>query len=272
MIDLHTHTINSDGDFTPEEILKKAELIGIKYLSFTDHNNVNAYNDLDKVDINKLFSGTIVIGVELEFCYKGRLFDMLGYGLDLSVMKSSELIKKGQIHSTIEGQTSILNKLKEVCDKLNIKYSPILKIENSYNMANDVLLGDILQYKENERILNDMGITDRTTFYRKHFCNPMSPFYINQTANAFSLEYVCNLIHEAGGKAFFAHPFVYGLDDKWKYFECGITNKVELKDVEEAINEEYKRLGFPRPENTYGFYFPDEIEKLKSKSNDEAEM
>jgi len=83
---------------------------------------------------------------------------------------------------------------------------------------------------------------------------------------------IVNLQNFNGPDSMIEYCYVYGLDDKWKYFECGITNKVELKDVEEAINKEYKRLGFPRPENTYGFYFPDEIEKLKSKSNDEAEM
>ncbi len=80
MIDLHIHTTNSDGDFSTIEILKEAELKGIKYLAFADHNNINAYSDLNKLDIPSIYSGTIIIGVELEFCYKGRLFDMLGYG------------------------------------------------------------------------------------------------------------------------------------------------------------------------------------------------
>ncbi len=117
------------------------------------------------------------------------------------------------VHSTIEGETNILNHLKEVCDKLGIKYSKDLSIKNAYNMANDVLIDDILLYPENKVILDRMNIIDRSTFYRKHFCEPTSPFYIDQTKNAFSLEYVCNLIHEAGGKAFFAHPFVYHLDN-----------------------------------------------------------
>ena len=37
MIDLHTHTVNSDGTQTVVELLQKAEAAGLKYLSITDH-------------------------------------------------------------------------------------------------------------------------------------------------------------------------------------------------------------------------------------------
>lgn len=66
--------------------------------------------------------------------------------------------------------------------------------------------------------------------------------------------------------------YIYGLDNKWKYFECGRSDKINLEDVEKALEKEYKRLGFPRPANRYGFYFPDEIEAFKNKANEEAEM
>ena len=37
---------------------------------------------------------------------------MLGYGLDLDVMKKTEIIKEGFVHSTVEGQSKILDRLK----------------------------------------------------------------------------------------------------------------------------------------------------------------
>ena len=51
---------------------------------------------------------------------------MLGYGFDLDLMKETDIIKKGMIHTTIEKETEILNTLKETCDKLGIKYSSSL--------------------------------------------------------------------------------------------------------------------------------------------------
>ena len=113
MIDLHIHTINSDGDFTTEETLIEAEKQGVSILSFTDHNNINAYDDLKKLPVKKLFSGKIIIGCEFEFAKDGRLFDMLGFGFDIDKIKDSQIIKDGMVHSTIEGETKILNQLKK---------------------------------------------------------------------------------------------------------------------------------------------------------------
>lgn len=128
MIDLHIHTVNSDGEFTTEEILKKAQARNLAMVSITDHNSVSVYSDLDKLNIKELYDGKIIIGTELEFVYNGKLFDLLGYGVDLNVMKESELIKKCFVHSTIETESIILNQLKKVCDKLGIKYSKDLKL------------------------------------------------------------------------------------------------------------------------------------------------
>ena len=211
MIDLHIHTTNSDGEFGVVEILEKANLGRLDVISITDYNNINAYDELNNMDIKRLYSGKVISGVELEFVYNGRLFDMLGYGIDLEVMKKSEIIKEGYVHSTIEGQSEILDNLKHVCDELGIKYSLDLKISKSNHMANDVLVDDILKYSDNKDILDSMNIVDRSSFYRKHFCEVSSPFYIDQTACKKDIFYVTSLIHDAGGLCFLAHPFVYNL-------------------------------------------------------------
>ena len=100
MIDLHVHTTNSDGDFTTLETIIEAEKQGIELLSITDHNNITAYEDIKKLPIEELFKGTIIPGTELEFVKDGRLFDMLGYGMNLELLKDTEIIKEGMVHST----------------------------------------------------------------------------------------------------------------------------------------------------------------------------
>jgi putative hydrolase len=37
MIDLHTHTLNSDGELLPAELLRRAQVKGYRYLGITDH-------------------------------------------------------------------------------------------------------------------------------------------------------------------------------------------------------------------------------------------
>lgn len=226
MIDLHTHTINSDGDFTTEEVLIEAGKKGIDILSITDHNNIKAYDDMKTIPIEKYYNGKIIVGSELEFVKDGRLFDMLGYGMDLDKLRNTEIIKNGMVHSTIEGETKILNQLKSICDKLGIIYSKDLHIESANNMANDVLLDDIITYKENKDILDELGIYDRSTFYRQHFCEPKSPFYIDQTKGKYDVFYVSKVIRESGGKTFLAHPFVYKLPNLKEFLDELVSNNL----------------------------------------------
>ncbi len=46
MIDLHIHTNNSDGDFDVIDILKMSEEKNLEFISFTDHQSVDAYKKL----------------------------------------------------------------------------------------------------------------------------------------------------------------------------------------------------------------------------------
>jgi hypothetical protein len=52
--------------------------------------------------------------------------------------------------------------------------------------------------------------------------------------------------------------YVYGKDNRWRYFECGKLQD-GLKDLQEGLEEEYSKLGFPRPKEYYGFFTKDDI-------------
>jgi len=86
-IDLHIHTVHSDGQHTVSEILTQCEKIGLLLISITDHDSVNAYEELNNFKIRNLFSGIIIPGIELSFNLDGRLFDVLGYDIDTLYMK-----------------------------------------------------------------------------------------------------------------------------------------------------------------------------------------
>lgn len=55
MVDMHIHTIYSDGDKTIEEVLKKCEEKKLEYISITDHNTCKGYND-EFLKNNTIFS------------------------------------------------------------------------------------------------------------------------------------------------------------------------------------------------------------------------
>lgn len=224
MLDLHIHTCNSDGKFDTKTILQKAEALKLKHISITDHNMVTAHEELKQMDIKKYYSGKIITGTELEFSYDGVLMDMLGYNIDIDIMKNSKPIQKCMRQDGIQIERERLQKSLTVCDNLKIKYSQSIDIKEKNEMANDILIEDIVKYPENKDKLNMLGIpTDemmyRTVFYRQHYCNSKSPFYIDKTIDAMSIYDVVNAIHEAGGVAILAHIFVYqfeNVEDKLK--------------------------------------------------------
>ena len=53
MIDLHTHTIFSDGTWTLEEMLTNAEKANISILAITDHDTALPHIKLKDIDIKK---------------------------------------------------------------------------------------------------------------------------------------------------------------------------------------------------------------------------
>ena len=45
-IDLHVHTNFSDGTDSPEDIIKKAEIIGLNTIAITDHETIDGLSEV----------------------------------------------------------------------------------------------------------------------------------------------------------------------------------------------------------------------------------
>jgi len=55
--DLHTHTTESDGKFTPDELITQAEIAGIDVLAITDHDTISGLAKAYQAVLNKYFDG-----------------------------------------------------------------------------------------------------------------------------------------------------------------------------------------------------------------------
>ena len=63
MINLHIHTNKSlDGKLNINEVLNLCEENNLKYISITDHNTTEAYQEIT----NNNYTGTIINGIELD--------------------------------------------------------------------------------------------------------------------------------------------------------------------------------------------------------------
>jgi hypothetical protein len=76
VIDLHTHTTESDGTLSPTELVQLAQSIGLKALAITDHDTFAGY---DQAALVKNSGFELVCGIELSTRYQNRSVHLLAY-------------------------------------------------------------------------------------------------------------------------------------------------------------------------------------------------
>jgi hypothetical protein len=79
--DLHCHTTCSDGSSTPEEVLKYAQELGLRGLSVTDHDTIDAYAVL--VPEAQRLGIQLISGVEFSTVHEGESIHVLAYSFAL---------------------------------------------------------------------------------------------------------------------------------------------------------------------------------------------
>lgn len=81
-IDLHLHTLVSDGNATPLEMLHAAKEAGLVQISITDHDALGAYRHWgDLFAQAKELGVDLVSGIELDADFQRREIHLLGYGI-----------------------------------------------------------------------------------------------------------------------------------------------------------------------------------------------
>lgn len=246
MIDLHIHTTNSDGTDSVEEILKKAEKLKLNYISISDHDTCKGYDELKNIDVESIYSGKIIPGIELKCSYKGRTIEVLGYNINVEKM-NNWITTFYKDKSKADLQIKYFNLLYEGCQKLGLTLSKKEDIiwNPEVDWASVTIYSDFKKYPENEKKLPADLWTEFSTFTRKYCADPNYILHIDKSKDYPSLEVAINAIKEADGLAFMPHIFIY----KW-------VEQEEKKAFVEEIVENYDIDGFE-------CYYPDFSEEQK---------
>jgi predicted metal-dependent phosphoesterase TrpH len=80
LIDLHTHTTESDGTLTPEGLVAEAASRGIEALSISDHDTLAGYEKA--IEPARRAGVELICGIELSTKVDGRTAHLLAYFLD----------------------------------------------------------------------------------------------------------------------------------------------------------------------------------------------
>ncbi|KXG76892.1 Phosphoribosyl 1,2-cyclic phosphate 1,2-diphosphodiesterase [Fervidicola ferrireducens] len=118
-VDLHIHTIYSDGTLTPEQVVDKAFSLKLRAIAITDHDTVEGIEPaLNRA--KEYLSFEVIPGIEINSFYLDEEVHILGYYID---WKSSilRLTLKALQEERIERTKRIIEKLKDLGIEINLE-------------------------------------------------------------------------------------------------------------------------------------------------------
>lgn len=190
-IDLHMHTVFSDGVNTPEELLEMVRTAKLAAFAVTDHDTIDGYRAVS--DLLDSSDAALITGIELSAAYETADLHILAYGFNPDYIALAEALKKFQESRNQRGQ-KMVEKLNEMGVK--ITYEDIQKKAG---------VGVIGRPHVAEAIFESGAVSRYNEAFEKYIGNG-GPAYVAK-AN-FAPDEAINLIHEAGGVAVLAHPAV----------------------------------------------------------------
>jgi len=110
-VDLHLHTLFSDGTYTPEGLISESSKCGLSAISVVDHDTVEGIKPVMEAAKHKNIE--VISGIELSAEYEGLEIHILGYLIDYknnSLIERLNILKKNRVERVYK----IVEKLKDM--------------------------------------------------------------------------------------------------------------------------------------------------------------
>ncbi len=190
MIDLHTHSIFSDGSLTPEELIRDANAAGLKAIALTDHDTTAGAPRLLAAAEGTPVRG--IPGVEISADFKGGTMHMLGY-----FIRHDDAELSGRLQWLREGREA---RNEEILAKLN-KLGLAVTWDEVKSYAGDEVVG---RPHFAQAMLAHKYVSSKDEAFDRYL-GKGKPAYAER--RRLSPEDSIRLIRNAGGVPVLAHPF-----------------------------------------------------------------
>jgi len=197
-MDLHMHSVKSDGDFTPKELVGKCVSLGLKAMAITDHDTIEGLAEAEKEADGKII---FIPGIEISCSEKDfPEVHVLGYFIDYNNQTIIDFLKKIKYERT--------NQKKKIIEKLNS-----LGFEISFDEVNSIVSGEVSRvhiakimvkkYPKEFKAVKDVF---------QNYIDCGKPAYAERT-HVTTIKDAVDIIKKTGGIPVLAHPGMYGFDD-----------------------------------------------------------
>lgn len=194
-IDLHVHTTESDGTYTPAEVVRIAKNAGLSAIAITDHDTNLGY--AEAAAEGERLGVEVVPGIEISTKYTVSVH-ILGYYID-----GSSPALKAVLDWVVTDRDTRNRKMAELmaADGLPVSYDDMVK-----------RFGTVIGRPHFGRILIELGLAKDMQDAFDRYIEKGQKYYLPRTI--MPLDRAIGLIKQAGGIPVIAHPFQYRYDDK----------------------------------------------------------
>lgn len=194
-IDLHLHSTQSDGTFSPTQVVQRAAELGLSAISLTDHDSVAGVQEAQ--DVGQNIGVEVIPGIELSAQEAGIDIHILGYFIDPA---NSDLLAYLQ-----KFQDARHNRAEKIVARLN-RLGVRITMAHVLHKARDATIG--------RPHVADVLVAEGFVFSHDHAFQK----YLGYGKPAYQPKFVLTpseaveVIHAAGGLASLAHPVLYRRD------------------------------------------------------------
>ncbi|MAT58897.1 MAG: PHP domain-containing protein [Melioribacteraceae bacterium] len=188
-IDLHTHTVYSDGSLTPKELLDYAKSVHLTTISITDHDTIDAIPEAKKY--GKEIGVEVIPGLEISTDIEDKEVHLLGYFIDINDEELKKYLRFFREERFFRAKRMI-KKLNDL--NIDISIDDVLKIAKNSAIGRPHIAAALLEkgyinnfYEAFNKYIGDNG----PAYERKIHVSAQS---------------AVKLIADAGGLCFIAHP------------------------------------------------------------------
>ncbi|ENC6730431.1 PHP domain-containing protein [Vibrio navarrensis] len=199
-IDLHSHTTASDGRLTPAQLIDRAISFELDVLAVTDHDTVQALEEIHRYVAQNQLQLTIINGIEISTVWQNKDIHIVGLNIDPHNAQLSQLIAQQQAHRVARSEM-IAQRLAKATR------------EGVLEEVRAIADGAPVTRAHFAKWLVDNGFAKNMQQVFKKYLTRNNPGYV--PPNWCSMADAIGTIHAAGGLAVLAHPGRYDLTAKW---------------------------------------------------------
>lgn len=205
MIDLHCHTLASDGTQTPAQLVGLAHQLGFTHLAITDHDSVASVREAQ--GCGEACGIKVIPAVELSARYQGQPMDILGYGINPESPQLTRALRKMVARRN--------DRTPKIIDRL---------VEHGIEISLDDVLasagGEVIGRPHVARALVNRGVVGSIQeAFERHIGRGRYGYVAKEV---FTLEEAVHVIQKSGGIAVLAHP---------RYLHLSIEEFERMMDV-----------------------------------------